>query len=214
MHVVTIVVTRSKSCHVRTLHSLLHMNIQFLQNGVQHEICFINDDPFEKSEMILAKLKQSDRLIFIDYSINLDSQSIGYFLKDFEQCNCLIFPCVKEGINWDQFRDKVSRDSEEPIEQMGLDFDTEVGQKISENIYRVTKTEPKCWMMDSKSILKFMKNKKKEPLQKLPAKNSELFDMLAAKGVKMCAFVNAQLTTVYSHECLGNILNAAGVKLN
>jgi hypothetical protein len=164
--------------------------------------------------MILAKLKQSDRLIFIDYSINLDSQSIGYFLKDFEQCNCLIFPCVKEGINWDQFRDKVSRDSEEPIEQMGLDFDTEVGQKISENIYRVTKTEPKCWMMDSKSILKFMKNKKKEPLQKLPAKNSELFDMLAAKGVKMCAFVNAQLTTVYSHECLGNILNAAGVKLN
>lgn len=214
MHVVTIVVTRSKSCHVRTLHSLLHMNIQFLQNGVQHELCFINDDPFEKSEMILAKLKQSDRLIFIDYSINLDSQSIGYFLKDFEQCNCLIFPCVKEGINWDQFRDKVSRDSEEPIEQMGLDFDTEVGQKISENIYRVTKTEPKCWMMDSKSILKFMKNKKKEPLQKLPAKNSELFDMLAAKGVKMCAFVNAQLTTVYSHECLGNILNAAGVKLN
>lgn len=214
MHIVTLLVTRNKSCHVRTLHSLLHMNIQFLQAGVQHEICFVNDDPFEKSEMILTKLKQSDRLIFVDYSINIDQQSISRFLKDFEQCTCLIFPCVKEGINWDQFRDKVKQGSQEPIEQMALDFDTEVGQKINDQIYRVTKTNPRCWMMDSKSVLKFLKNKKKEPLQKLPAQNGELFDTLMIKGVKMCAFVDAHLTTVYSHECLGNILNAAGVKLN
>ena len=214
MHIVTIVVTRSKSCHVRTLHSLLHTNIQFLQSGVQHEICFVNDDPFEKAEIILDKLKQSDRLVFIDYSINIDQQTIRYFLKDFEQCECMIFPCVKEGIDWDRFREKVTQNIDEPIEQMALDFDTEVGEKITDDIYKVTKTEPKCWMMDSKSVLKFLKNKKKEPLQKLPAKNSEFFDMLTAKGVKMCAFVNAQLTTVYSHECLGNILNAAGVKLS
>ena len=215
VHVVTLLATRNKSCHVRTLHSLLHMNIQFMKAGIQHEICFVNDDPFEKSDMILKKLKTSDRLVFIDYSIHIDQDSIGKFIEKFDQnCNCLVFPCIKEGINWDQFKTKVSNNIDEPLDQMGLDFDTTVGQKLSNGIYKVIKTDPKCWVMDSKSVLKYLKSKKKEQLKQIPAKNSELFETLQSKGVKMCAYVDAKLTIVFSHECLGNILNAAGVKVS
>ena len=215
VHIVTILVTRNKSCHVRTLHTLLQMNINFIQSGVQHEICFVNDDPFKKAEIILNKLKSSDKVIFIDYSVNVNRESIVKFLEKHDQyCHCLVFPCVKEGINWEQFKEKVKNGVNEPIEQMGIDFDTKVGQKVNDEIYRVTQTDPKCWIMDSKSVIKHLKTKKKEPLKQLPAKNSELFDTLQSKGVKVCAYVDAQLTVVYSHECLGNIPNAAGVKVN
>jgi len=215
VHVVTLVVTRNKSCHVRTLHTLLQMNINFIQAGIQHEICFVNDDPFTKAELILRKLKESDRLICIDYSVNIDRDSIAKLLEKYDQqCHCIVFPCVKEGIDWDQFKEKVKKDVDEPIEQMGLEFDTKVGQKVSNGMYKVLQTDPKCWVMDSKSVLKNLKTKKKEPLKQLPARNGELFETLQSKGVKILAYVDAQITTVYSHECLGNILNAAGVKVN
>lgn len=215
VHVVTLLVTRNKSCHVRTLHTLLQMNINFIQAGIQHEICFVNDDPFTKADLILKKLKACDRLIFIDYSVNVDRDSIAKFLEKYDQqCHCMVFPCVKEGIDWDQFKEKVKNGIDEPIEQMGLDFDTKVGQKLSNGLYKVVQTDPKCWVMESKIVLKHLKTKKKEPLKQLPAKNTELFETLHIKGVKIWAYVDAQITTVYSHECLGNILNAAGVKVN
>lgn len=215
VHVVTLLVTRNKSCHVRTLHSLLQMNVTFIQSNIHHEICFVNDDPFEKADIILKKLKSCDRLIFIDYSVSVDRTSIGRFLEKYDQnCHCMVFPCVKEGIDWELFKSKVKDDVDEPIEQMALDFDTKVSQKVSDGVYKVVKTEPKCWVMDSKSVLRHLKTKKKEPIKNLPAKNSELFETLQSKGVKINAFVDAQLITVYSHECLGNILNASGVKVN
>ena len=215
VHFVTILVTRNKSVHVRTLHTALYMNVQYIQAGIEHEICFVNDDPFEKSDMILKKLKTSDRLVFIDYSVNIDQISVQKLIEKFDpQCNCLIFPCIKEGIDWEQFKHKISNKIDEPIDQMGLNFDTTVGQKLSDGIYKVTKTNPKCWVMDSKSVLKHLKTKKKEQMKQLPAKNDELFETLQLKGVKLCAYTEAKLTIVFSHECIGNILNAAGVKVN
>jgi len=172
------------------------MNINFIQAGIQHEICFVNDDPFTKAELILKKLKASDRLIFIDYSVNADRNSIAKFLEKHDQCHCMVFPCVKEGIDWDQFKEKVKKGVDEPIEQMGLDFDTKVGQKLSDGLYKVVQTDPKCWVMESKSVLKHLKTKKKEPIKQLPAKNTEFFETLQTKGVKILAYADAQLTTV------------------
>ena len=53
MKFASIIVTRNKSCHVKTLHTILRFNLFCLQKGgVENEVVFVNDDPFEKSEII------------------------------------------------------------------------------------------------------------------------------------------------------------------
>ena len=39
-----------------------------------------------------------------------------------------------------------------------------------------------------------------------------MFDKLKESGVKIQAYVDAKLTITYTHECVSNIMNAAGVK--
>ena len=48
----TIIVTRSKSCHVKTLHTILRMNIACIQHGHKNEISFVTDDPYAKAKAI------------------------------------------------------------------------------------------------------------------------------------------------------------------
>jgi len=108
------------------------------------------------------------------------------------------------------FRDKAKSGTNEPIEQCGLEFDTELGQKIGESIYWVRKTDPKCWVMETKHVNKILKGRK-EPI-KLPPRNSEMFEKLISSGVKICAWTASRLVVTYPHECLSNILESAGVK--
>ena len=77
----------------------------------------------------------------------------------------MVAPCVTEGINWDMFKKKVREGSTEPHSQMGLDFDTEVSNKIEEDIHIVTKTNPKSWALDSKHIIRAFKDKKGDPIK-------------------------------------------------
>lgn len=59
------------------------------------------------------------------------------------------------------YRKKITEDSKEPVNQMGLNFDTEVkGNPLGEDLYAVAKTNPKCWAMDSKAFLRCLKDKK------------------------------------------------------
>ena len=215
MKLSTLVVTRNKSVHVRTLHTLMRLNIICMENNIQQDISFVKDDPFEKRDMIIKKLKgsASDKLLFIDYSIQIDDASITKIFSDTEgKYNCLVFPCVREGINWEQFKTTVKNKTGEPIQQCGLEFDTSVGLKITDDIYKVIETNPKCWVLDNKPVLKLLKADKKngEPLT-IPAKNDEMFEKFRQKNVKIAAFVDANIQCVFSHECLGNIMNAAGV---
>lgn len=209
MKLVTIVITRNNSCHVRTLHTLLKLNLICMQNGFQQEIAFCKDDPFDKNTLILSKIKDCDRILFIDYAIQPDELSVFKLLDKFEGYNCLVCPCVREGVNWEQFKQKVSSGTSEPKEQLALDFDTEVGQKIKDDIYKVENTNPRCWAIDSKSIVKHMRNKKKNLI--LPVKNDEMFENFKVKGIKIAAYINSNILTIFQHECLGNILNASGV---
>lgn len=181
-----------------------------LHRGVQHNIIFVNDDPFQRVELIMKQLKNSERLAFIDYSVYVDNDTIDkMFVTQFDQFSCLVFPCVTEGIKWDAF--KTNLNTTEPSSQIALDFDTTLGQKIGESLYRVQTTEPKCWIMDTKPIIKALRDRKGEGI-KLPAKNVEMFQRLAEKGVKICAYTACRLTVTYPHECLSNILESAGVK--
>ena len=195
---------------MKTLHTLLRLNLLCFQNGYFHNINFVNDDPYERVEVINRHIKTADRILFIDYSIFIDPESLAKVFTDFKNSHCLVFPCVKDGINWDTFRAKACSGTTEPTEQWGLEFDTELGQKIGESMYWVRKTDPKSWVMETKHVNKILKGRK-EPI-KLPAKNNELFDKLIASGVKICAWTAARLVVTYPHECLSNILESAGVK--
>ncbi len=48
---------------------------------------------------------------------------------------------------------------------MGLEFDTEVSNKIEEDVHIVTKTNPKSWALDSKHIIRAFKDKKGDPIK-------------------------------------------------
>jgi hypothetical protein len=195
---------------VKTMHSLLRLNLVCMHLGHHHSIVFVNDDPFDRVEMIMKQIKITDRLVFIDYSVFIDHETIDkIFVANFEKCHCIVFPCVKEGIHWDAF--KSGMDTTEPVDQIALQFDTEIGQKVGESLYKVNSTNPKCWLLDTKPALKLIREKKGEAL-KLPAKNSEMFQRLIEKGVKIHAYTACRLVVTYPHECLSNILESAGVK--
>ena len=211
MRLVILIATRNKSIAVKTLHTLFNTNVFCLQKKLETEICFVNDDPFEKMETIVKKMKTCDRLVMIDYSVNIDPESIPKLLDPLEKgYHCVVLPCVKEGINWEQFKKKVREDSKEPISQMGLEFDTEVDKKIGEDLYSVKSTCPKAWAIDTKPVMKALKDKKGEGI-KLPSKTSEIFEKFKRVGVKIYTYTAARLTVTYTHECLGNILETAGV---
>ena len=82
--------------------------------------------------------------------------------------------------------------------------DTEIAQKVQKDIYKVKKTNARTWVMMTKSV-----NKKSK---KIYAAN--MFDRLMEDGNKIYAFTASKLTMTYAHECLSNILGAAGVKTN
>jgi hypothetical protein len=213
MHIVTIVVTKNVAISVKTLHTLLNVNKLERQLGFTNEIVFVNDDLHERQSILLKKIKHCDRIVWIDYSICIDPNSVQKLYDKFIQgYHCIVLSCVLPGINWDLFKQKVLADSKEPVSQMGLDFDTKVSKSIGENLHIVTETDPKCWAIDCKHVLKCLKDKKGEGFS-LPVKVSEMFKKFMERGVKMYAATDANLTVTYPHECLGNILQSASISV-
>lgn len=213
MYINIIIETKNSSISVRTLHNLLNINnIAVIQNNVQIELTFVNDNPFEKTKTLMKKMKTSDRILCIDYGISMDPESVKKIFEPFPQgYNCLVFPCVEEGVDWDMFKNKVKNNVKEPTHQMGLNFDTKVSRKISDDLYKVSETNPKVWLIDSKQVLKKLKGKNKNETLKIPAQTSEIFEKFNEKGINVFAFVDAKICKTYQHECFSNILEAAGV---
>lgn len=212
MKVATIIVTRGHSCHVKTLHTILRFNIACIQSGaVQNEVVFVNDDPYDKSEMIHTFMKTHDRIFFIDFGIHVDDESMKMVLAKNEGYGAVVFPGVKEGINWETFKKKVHEESTEPVEQMGLDFDTEVIAKVAENIHTVKTSSAKSWVLMCKPVLKSIKDKR-TGTYKIHPKLDVMFAKFKEHGVRVVAFTAAKLIHTYSHECIGNIVNSSGVK--
>jgi hypothetical protein len=210
MKLVTILVTRSKSCHVKTLHTVLRLNVKCLEKNVDNKIDYVNDETLDKIEKIQSYMKSHDRIIFIDFGIHMDDESIKQLFEPHDGVGCLVFPGVKDGIDWDLFKKKVRENSTEPIGQMGLHFDTVVGSAVSKDIRKVDSTTARAWMMNTKNVLKNIKDKKTGNWKLTP----DMFNKFLQQGVKIYAFTASKLTMTYTHECVSNILNAAGVKVN
>jgi hypothetical protein len=213
MKFATILVTRNKSCHVKTLHSILRFNLKCLQNKYQNEIVFVNDDSFDKADTISNFIKSHERLLFVDYGIQIDDDSLNICFNKLESVGCLVFPGVLEGIDWGLFKAKVKDGCKEPTEQIGLHFDTEVSNKISSEYYNVKKTSSKCWLLISKNVIKHLKDKKSSSYKIFPRMET-MFSKFQESGIKIIAYPKAKLTMTYNHECVSNILNTAGIKSN
>lgn len=214
MKVTTIIVTRSGSCHVKTLHTILRMNIQCIQNDAQNQIVFVNDDPYAKADAIQKYIKTTDRIFFIDFGIQVDDASVSYVVSTREDHHVMVFPGVTEGIDWNMFKDKISKKSSEPTHQMGLSFDTVVGDAVSEEpIYTVISSSARAWFMICKPVIKRLKCRRTGKL-KISPKSETMFENFKERGLKVVAFTGARLTFTYPHECIGNIVNSAGVKAN
>jgi hypothetical protein len=173
-----------------------------------NEIVYVTDDPFEKARIIEQYMKSHDRIIFIDFGIGIDEETIAQCFDNHDHVGCLVFPGVKEGVDWDLFKAKVKEGSTEPVNQMGMHFDTEVDKKISDNIYNVTKTNARAWMMNTKHVYKTLSKNKDTKI------SPKMFEKFLRQNVRVYAFTAAKLTMTYTHECVSNILNAAGVKTN
>ena len=213
MRIATILVTRGKSCHVKTLHTILKFNIRCMKTGTENEVIFVNDEPFEKAEMIYKYLKSHDRIFFVDFGISVDEASLDKVFDKHDGVGCLVFPGVTEGIDWGMFKEKVVSKSKEPVEQIGLHFDTIVANKISDDIYSVNETSAKSWVMMNKNVMKHLKDKKNGAF-KIHPRMKNMFLKFKEAGIKIHAYTAAKLIMTYSHECVSNILNAAGVKSN
>jgi len=214
MKLATIIVTRGKSCHVKTLHTVLRLNIMCIQaKTVQNQVIYVDDDPYKKSEIIQKHMKESDRILFIDFGISMDEGSISKVFSPNDGVGCLVFPGVIEGIDWGLFKVRVKEGTEEPVEQIGLHFDTEVGNKISEDIYQVKRSSARCWLMMCKHVAKIVKDKRTSEYR-VPPRMEQMFSKFKELGVKIHAYTAAKLVMTYSHECVSNLLNAAGIKAN
>jgi hypothetical protein len=64
--------------------------------------------------------------------------------------------------------------------------------------------------MNTKNVIKTIKDRKSGTWKISP----KIFDKFKEQGVKIYAFTASKLTITYTHECISNILNAAGVKVS
>jgi hypothetical protein len=197
-------VTRNKAITVTGLHMLLQLTGRCYQKQ-DHQI---NINFVEDTKSLQRLIRQGERVLWVNYGCCLDNGSFEMIFDSAPGREVLVFPVVTEGIDWNQFRKAVKADSKEPIHQLGLHFDTELGTKVSDGIWTVTKSAPQVFVIDGKAVCKKMKTK--DGL-KLPRDVDQIFERMMAAGVKVQAWTKANVLVHYTHECLGNILEATGV---
>jgi hypothetical protein len=192
-----------------TLHTLLNLNGHCAARNIHLNVAFVNDN-----SAMQKYIKQGERLVWFDYATNIDEGSIIKCVQPFDKgVQVLVFPSVKEEINWKMFKEKTLAGSTEPVSQRGLVFDTNVGRKLYDNVYEVTDTSARVWAMDCRPVDKKLRADK-VPV-KLPVFNSEeMFQKLKSLGVKIGALSTATVICHYTYECLGNILETGGIELN
>ena len=199
-------VTKNKSISATTLHTMMNIHMNCMIKGIHLDICFVPD-----KAGLPRLIKTGERIVWLEYGTNLDEGSIQKAIMPFEKnLHVLVFPAVKEGINWDMFARKTKAGSTEPANQRGLEFDTSVGRKLADSLYEVTSTEARVWAMDGKPVDKKLRGEK-VPV-KLPMDES-MFRVLQGQGIKIGAVTSATVICHFVHECVGNILETAGVRM-
>jgi len=191
-----VAVTRSKSLHCTTLTSILYLNMYAIQNNVQISVHYISDP-----QMLSKYMKSAERLIFFDYAVSINPECIHMMCRPFPKgYHMMVFPAVKEGIDWVAFKRKTLEGTPEPPSKRGLSFDTSLGKHIGDHFYEVNSTTARVWAMDTKKIkIKW---------------GPDFFERLKVDGIKICACSAARCTVHYIHKCIANILETSGVSVS
>jgi len=208
-----VVITRNRSMYVKTLHTLLGLQAVCHQGQLQMELEFVNDSNKEKMVVLKNKLKTGDRLFWIEYGVACDRETIHHAVLKYNNFDCLVFPSVVEGVDWEMFKKKVKEGSTEPVEQMGLTFDTDINTiplNKEPPFYSVVKTNPTMWAMDTKAVTRKLKDNKNLIL---PPTIDDFFTKCLTRKVKIGASVTSRTFNHFTHECIGNIMNMAGLKV-
>lgn len=152
-------------------------------------------------------LKNEDRLIFLNYGANINEECVETMFAPMPKgYHVMVFPAVKEGIDWNLFKKKTLEGSKEPVEQRGLKFDTVVDKQFGDYLWSVANTEAVVWAMDVKPVDKIIRG------QLLPGET--FLEDIRKLGVKICACTQARCTQTYVHTCVANILETYGVTIN
>ena len=201
-------VTRNKSISATTLHTAMNIHMLCMMRGMHLEVHFVED------KTTLPKLmKSGERIFWMDYGTNLNNEILSKVVDPFDKgVQILVFPSVKEGINWENFKKKTRAGSVENSGQRGLEFDTTVGRKLADGLYECEKTEARVWVMDSKPVDKKLRGGK-ETIKVPYDDNEAMFTSLRNLGIKIGVASEAIVVCHFVHECFGNILEAAGVEL-
>lgn len=196
--------SRNKAIYVTGLHMILQLTARCIQTGHQINIIFVNN-----SLDFANAIKTSERILWVEYGACLDTESFEHIFDP--KLELLVFPAVKEGINWDAFKENINTGSKEANSQAGLDFDTEVGKETGdcEGMYTVKSSTPVVWVFDCKSADK-LRDRKGEGV-KIPRDIPDFVKKCVEKGVKVRAYTKANVLVHYTHEAVGNILEAVGI---
>ncbi len=190
MQLTLCLVNKNKAMHTTTLHTAMTLNMLCMIRGIHLSIHFVNDQ-----SSLQKLLKGCDRLIWIDYGVSVNQSTLEKILST---DGTVVVPCVKEEVDWDQFRRKTLEKSTEAVHQRALKFDIEAGAK-NDYISGV----PRVFCMDSKSVLKKLRDS--------DSKNTS-FEHLKKLGLKISVLRSETVTCHYVYECIGNILESSGVR--
>ena len=209
-----VVVTRNRSMYVKTLHTLLAIQGICGHYNLAIGLNFIIDANKEKMELLKTLLKTGDRLVWFEYGCAIEKDGVQHMVSVYEKFDGIVFPVVKEGIDWAKFREKTLADSAEPVHQRALTFDTTVTNKVfdsTRDYYPISSTDPHVWSIDTKSVTKKLKDKKNGFV--LPPTITKFFENCTKRGVKLMAATGVDTFNHFTHECVGNLMNIPGLKV-
>ena len=197
MQLTLCLVTKNKALHTTTLHSAMCFNMICMSKGINLCVQFVTDQGG-----IHKFLKTCDRLIWIDYGVSINQETVERLITTDWQG--IVVPCVKDEVDWEQFRKKTNEGTEEPVYQRGLKFDIEMNPISKKtDIMEYVSGNPRIFSLDSKAVLKKLRDS---------SSDYKSIEQLKKLGLKICVLRSAPVTCHYVYECIGNILESSGVR--
>jgi len=130
----------------------------------------------------------------------------------------LIIPSLKKTLDWKRFKETCTMDIQEPLTQRALQFDTQVNENKPipgpvTPLYPVTNSDARVFLVDSKIVLRKLKDKKGNIIQ-VPLKSTEWVRFLKERSVQVAAAVDIPCTNTIAHKCVSGLGKSNGLRLD
>ena len=181
-----VIYTHNHSMHVKTLHMI--MNLINTRPDASLNITFHeNESP--------SSPPKDDLTLHIKWGMNMQPSDVFKMIDNEwpEGKKAVVVPSPLQHIDWNTFKQKALDEENitEPIEQWGLHFNVELGDKIDDNYWSLKelKAKPRIWMTRADCII--------DDLQMH----------------EIAVLPDANVTTTMVHESVANIAHSAGIQM-